>query len=167
MERARSRRVSAGASKHSSSGSELTCSACAVFGGTYILGASAEIKRLEVDGSGIELELPCHPRPVKASHIIAAPQHLLESLRPSTASESRVARCIALVNGLPPALMRELTEQPEDSDDKLEEDDTAVIIFPPESADGHVVRGLIMGEGTGSCPAGQCKLQNGPLVDAR
>ena len=140
--------------------------ACAVFGGTYVLGASAEIKRLVITDTGVELELPCHPRPVKASRIIATPQHLPGHQSSSTKSVSSIARCIALLEGLPPALKRERPLDEDGPDDKAEADDTAVVIFPPESADGHVVRGFMMGEGTGSCPAGQCECQECRVVDA-
>jgi len=157
--RGRSRRGSAGGFLFWQYRLRLTSRACAVFGGTYVLGASADIKRWEIKDSGVELELPCHPRRVKASHLIAAAQHIPDALRPETLSEARIACCIAILDGLPPALKRERPESAEDgSEDKAEEDDTAVIIFPPDSADGHVVRGFMMGEGTGSCPAGQCEL---------
>jgi hypothetical protein len=69
-------------------------------------------------------------------------------------SEGNVtAHCIALLPSLPESLRRPKTE-PVDGEEEGE-DDTAVIVFPPTDNQG-LVRALVMGEGTGSCPAGQC-----------
>lgn len=46
----------------------------------------------------------------------------------------------------------------EDGEEESSEDDTAIFLFPPTTEGSSVVRGLLMGEGTGSCPAGQCEL---------
>jgi hypothetical protein len=65
-----------------------------------------------------------------------------------------MAHCIALLPSLPASLRRPQTE-PVDGEEEGE-DDTAVIVFPPTETQG-LVRALVMGEGTGSCPAGQCE----------
>jgi len=56
---------------------------------------------------------------------------------------------------LPESLRRPRAESTEEEEEG--EDDTAVIVFPPTENHG-LVRALVMGEGTGSCPAGQCTL---------
>lgn len=77
----------------------------------------------------------------------------------------RTAHCISLLDELPEALRRPVKQTSEDpangqEEEEGAEDDTAVVVFPPspESEGGKVVKALMMGEGTGSCPAGQCKL---------
>lgn len=134
-------------------------SACAVKGGTYILGEQAEVESIEVTPNGedrkrISIKLPCHPRPITAEHLISTPDHIPPSLlpTPSEGSERITAHCIAILPGLPFILQR----RSDFGDGERAEDDTAVILFPPEGNMG-LVRGLIMGEGTGSCPAGQCE----------
>jgi len=62
------------------------------------------------------------------------------------------AHCIALLTSLPESLRRPQLAEPTEEEG---EDDTAVIVFPPTDDHG-LVRALVMGEGTGSCPAGQC-----------
>jgi RAB protein geranylgeranyltransferase component A len=57
------------------------------------------------------------------------------------------------VDKLPASLRREQGE-----DGELDQDDTAVVVFPPAEGSKAVVRVLMMGEGTGSCPSGQCEL---------
>jgi hypothetical protein len=79
------------------------------------------------------------------------PDHLT---RPSAFKSKVTAHCIALLPSLPESLRRPKKESTEE-DGEEGEDDTAVIVFPP-TADSRLVRALVMGEGTGSCPAGQC-----------
>jgi len=115
----------------------------------------------------VELQLPCHPRPVTASHLISSPNHLPKAQRPASSGEKSIARCIAVLAGLPPSLRKpkptegtegaDEAQSAEEADDPAGEDDTAIIIFPPTGEGSSVVRALFMGEGTGSCPAGQCK----------
>ena len=62
------------------------------------------------------------------------------------------AHCIALLTSLPESLRRPKIAEPTEEEG---EDDTAVIVFQPTDDHG-LVRALVMGEGTGSCPAGQC-----------
>ncbi|WWD16550.1 hypothetical protein CI109_100977 [Kwoniella shandongensis] len=148
------------------------CRACAVFGGTYILGSSAKPESIETSDTGVTVKIPSHPRPVTASHLISSPNHLPPSISINSASssssssgESKVtANCVAVLSSLPKALRRRKPVQPEDEVEKSEEgeedskdeenDDTAVILFPPEG-EGSLVRAFVMGEGTGSCPPGQ------------
>lgn len=73
---------------------------------------------------------------------------------------------------MPEALRRPKKAQDEEEEmgqdeDETGEDDTAVIVFPPLPQDvGPVVRAFMMGEGTGSCPSGQCKLfRSGPFKE--
>ena len=140
--------------------------ACAVFGGTYVLGSDSILESIELDGeSGVTMKLPCHPRPITAKHLITSPGHLPSSLVPNgdTASTGtrRTAHCIAILPSRPevllkPAVIKE--ESNEEDNEEAGEDDTAVIVFPPTEDEAAVVRALLMGEGTGSCPAGQCRL---------
>ena len=115
----------------------------------------------------VELQLPCHPRPVVASHLISSPIHLPEAQRPASSGEKSIARCIAVLDGLPPSLRNpkstegtegaDEAQSTEEAEDSPSEDDTAIVLFPPSGEGSSVVRALFMGEGTGSCPAGQCK----------
>lgn len=108
----------------------------------------------EQGGSGVKMKIPCHPRPITARHLISSPDHLPKALY-AQASENDVltmACCIAVVSLLPLGLRHESAEEGAEQ----EEDDTAIIVFPSEN-NGQLVRALITGEGTGSCPSGQCK----------
>lgn len=111
------------------------------------------------EGSGVRLKLPCHPRPVTAKHLIASPDHLPTSLLSPVVTEERrtTVDCIAVLSSLPEAIKRRPPVKSDDDEEGAEEkDDTAVVLFPPE--DGRqLVRALITGEGTGSCPSGQCR----------
>lgn len=135
--------------------------ACAVKGGTYVLGAQAEIESMSLDedantDSPISIKLQCHPRPISAKRVISTRDHLPPPLLPTSSTVKRkriTAHCVAVLSALPALLRRSEAEDVE----KANEDDTAVILFPPEG-DAGLVRGLLMGEGTGSCPAGQCEL---------
>jgi len=130
-------------------------SACAVFGGTYVLGKESIPEIITVNDDSVTLKIPCHPRPITAKHLVTSPDHLPPDIRPQPkSSEGKTAHCIALLSALPESLRRPKTE-PVDAEEEGE-DDTAVIIFPPTESQG-LVRALVMGEGTGSCPAGQCK----------
>ncbi|ORX33686.1 putative rab escort protein [Kockovaella imperatae] len=130
------------------------CRACAVYGGTYVLGPSARMTDLHVDDK-VTFSIPCHPRPVIAKRIISAPDLLAPLLKEPGPSERVLgAHCIAILSSLPAALAKDRALGEENDNEGIEQDDTAMIIFPP--VDGKpVVRGLLMGEGTGSCPAGQ------------
>lgn len=132
-----------------------------MFGGTYVLGPSAKPTSIKTSSSsGVEVSIPCHPRPVTAKHIISRADHLPKTLRrEATWSEIRIASCIAVVDELPAALRREQGE-----DGESDQDDTAVVVFPPAEGSKAVVRVLMMGEGTGSCPSGQCELARCPGV---
>ncbi|OCF44472.1 rab escort protein [Kwoniella heveanensis CBS 569] len=102
------------------------CRACAVFGGTYVLGPSALPSSIEQTSDGLSLQVPCHPRPVHAAHLISAPNHLPPDfvslpLAPSSAvpespsrsvqeessaSTSTAAHCVAITAIVPEALRR-------------------------------------------------------------
>ncbi|WVQ79147.1 hypothetical protein IAT38_001243 [Cryptococcus sp. DSM 104549] len=136
------------------------CRACAVFGGTYVLGESAIPESIEASGDrGITFKLPCHPRPVTASHLIASSRHIPSSfLTPPASSETSVtSHCVAIVSSLPEALQRKkapVQEGEEGTEEEVVNDDTAVVVFPPEG-DSPLVRCFVMAYGTGSCPSGQ------------
>ena len=131
-------------------------SACAVFGGTYVLGKESIPESMTVNDDSVTIKIPCHPRPITAKHMVTSPDHLPPDIRPQPESSGGTitAHCIALLDSLPEALRRPKAESTEGEEEG--EDDTAVIIFPPTESQG-LVRALVMGEGTGSCPAGQCK----------
>ncbi|WRT65664.1 uncharacterized protein IL334_002609 [Kwoniella shivajii] len=133
------------------------CRACAVFGGTYVLGPTAAPTSIETTPDGVLIQIPCHPRPVTASHLVSAPIHLPPSLLTCSntdTKETTSSNCIAITATLPEALRRRSLSVEEDDEEKPEpeNDDTAVIVFPREE---NAVRAYINGEGTGSCPAGQ------------
>lgn len=113
------------------------------------------------DEGGVRLKLPCHPRTITAKYLITSSGHLPSHLLPGPSSSSkRTAHCIAILPKRPDVLFKPKIVQEEASEDDEEEvgeDDTAVIVFPPTSEDGSVVRAFMMGEGTGSCPNGQCR----------
>ncbi|WVF67173.1 hypothetical protein IAT40_001919 [Kwoniella sp. CBS 6097] len=108
------------------------CRACAVFGGTYVLGPSAIPTSIEQTADGISLQIPCHPRPVTASHLISLPNHLPPNLASSAAggaepavqpeqaptdaesSTSTTAHCIAISSTTPEALRRSSAKVPEE-----------------------------------------------------
>jgi hypothetical protein len=48
-----------------------------------------------------------------------------------------------------------LSRPADDEADDADADDTAVLILPPREQSAPLIRALLMGEGTGSCPAGQ------------
>ena len=140
------------------------CRACAVFGGTYVLGESARPRSIKLDDTSdkLILDLPCHPRPVTANHIVSSAEHIPSSIVPDK-REGVVhrAHCIAVLSSLPPVFTKRGGVS-EGEGEEMEEDDTAVVIFPPVD-DLPVVRALLMGEGTGSCPAGQCQYLAWPV----
>lgn len=136
-----------------------------MFGGTYVLGADSTPESIEVkDGPDptVQLKIPCHPRVITARHLIASSDHLPRDIAPQTSlqPDRRIARCIAVVDDLPAALRQSQQQQSETTDegeDDKGEDDTAIVIFPPSpDSDGKAVRAMMNGEGTGSCPSGQC-----------
>ena len=154
-------RVSAGRSTLDYLGAALIGRrACAVYGGTYVLGSMAKPSDITVESEGVKLSLPCHPRPITARHVVAAPDQLPSNLYPSSPSRTVYrAQCIAILTSLPPVFKRQRTAETEEAEGdqgEKEEDDTAGVLFPP--VDGRpAIRALLMGEGTGSCPPGQCK----------
>lgn len=126
-----------------------------------MLGPESIPESIEVeDGGSVSLKLPCHPRTITAKHLVTSPSHLPSHLVPTgTSSSSRTtAHCIAILSERPDVLRRpEVVREEVPDDEEVGEDDTAVIAFPPTSDDETVVRALMMGEGTGSCPNGQCE----------
>lgn len=137
--------------------------ACAVFGGTYVLGKESILESMEIEHEAeypVKLKIPCHPRTINAKHLVSSPDHVPPHLRRSAAGNVRraTAHCIALLPALPTQLKRfqkDNSDGVDGDEDEEGQDDTAIIVFPP-SGDQGLVRALIMGEGTGSCPAGQC-----------
>ncbi|KAK6907311.1 rab escort protein [Kwoniella mangroviensis CBS 10435] len=139
------------------------CRACAVFGGTYILGPSAKPTSLSTSSEGVTLDIPCHPRPVTGRYLISSPNHIPQILFGTTPSGDpdeghHIAHCIAVTRTLPEALRRkpissQETIEQEQEQEQVENDDTSLIVFPTEN--GGVVRCYVNGEGTGSCPPGQ------------
>lgn len=143
-----------------------------------MLGDQAVATSIQIhEEQGVELRLPCHPRPITTKHLIASYDHLPLSLQPKpeplksgrSHAGTRMAHCIAILPSLPDSLKRKRGENPENPENPdseaeesqepksdVEQDDTAVILFPPEGEVG-LVRALLMGEGTGSCPSGQCE----------
>lgn len=142
--------------------------ACAVFGGTYVLGPESIPENMELeDGAegSVRFKLPCHPRTITAKHLITSSGHLAPNLIPNEkeapSNRRRTAHCIAILSERPDILRRPETvkaDADDDDEDETGEDDTAITVFPPVSEEGGpVVRALMMGEGTGSCPPGQCE----------
>ena len=134
--------------------------ACAVFGGTYVLGATAELDMVQPCVDGLTIKIPCHPRPVKASHLISAPDHVPKFISSPKSNQDYVvtAQCIAITSTLPEVLRhRHLATEKmsKEEEESLGNDDTALVVFPPEN-NKPLVRCIIQGEGTGSCPPGQC-----------
>ena len=134
-------------------------SACAVFGGTYVLGPEAmpEIEAASADSAagddakdqgGVQVKVPAHPTPLRATHLVTSPFFLAKS-QPSGSDKNVTAHVVAVVTSQPGCLKR-----PAKEDEEAEDDDAGVVIFPPTD-NSTLVRALIMGEGTGSCPAGQ------------
>ena len=131
------------------------CRACAVFGGTYVLGPSAKVSDLSFENEKVKMTIPCHPRPVTATHLVASKGHLpiTDTAQQNQGDGSFIASCIAIISSLPQPFKR--SESAKAVGEGVEEDDTALVVFPPEGGRG-VVRALLTGEGTGSCPPGQC-----------
>ena len=127
------------------------------------MGKESIPESMTIEEGSVKLKLPCHPRPITAKHLIASPDQLPTDLRgaeSSTHESSLTANCVALLSSLPDALRRPKSKESEEGDaghEEEDEDDTAVVVFPP-TVDKPLVRALVMGEGTGSCPSGQCKL---------
>ncbi|BEJ16852.1 hypothetical protein CspHIS471_0602530 [Cutaneotrichosporon sp. HIS471] len=115
------------------------CRACAVFGGTYILGSEGAPSDIVVD-QGVSLRISAHPTPISATHLVAPPGFLED--KPGVMRTS--AHLIAIT--CQPPVLKSCGEDGVD-------DDTAVLVFPPSK--GPLVRALVMGEGTGSCPRNQ------------
>lgn len=101
----------------------------------------ADIKA-ESDG-GVSVTIPAHPTPLHAAHVITSPGFL--GAKPDGDS-SVTAHAVAILTSQPVCL-----RCPKKEDEESDDDDTAVVIFPGD----RLVRALITGEGTGSCPAGQ------------
>lgn len=137
-------------------------SGCAVYGGTYVLGQFGKPTLIDANDDDVTLSLPCHPRPVTAKHLISSSNHLPPSLLIPKSEPSKrtiTAHSIAIISSLPKVLQRQLpSADDENGRSQLpeENDDTGLIVFPPENGNP-IVRCLINGEGTGSCPSGQCK----------
>ncbi|OWZ50998.1 rab escort protein [Cryptococcus neoformans Tu259-1] len=136
------------------------CRGCAVYGGTYVLGPFGKPTSIDANDDNVTLNLPCHPRPVTAKHLISSSNHLpLSLLTPESELSKRsiMAHSISISSSLPKVLQRKLpSADDENGIGQLpeENDDTGLIVFPPENGNP-TVRCLINGEGTGSCPPEQ------------
>lgn len=136
----------------------LVLRACAVHGGTYVLGNQAQVSDLTASqgSAAATLNIPAHSRPIQARHVVSA----------ATASSANDtdggANYLAILPELPSSLKTLLTRHPSsDDDDSSSEDsvdDVALLVIPPSGERKSVIRCLLMGEGTGSCPAGQSVL---------
>lgn len=98
------------------------------------------------NAGGVQIKVPAHPTPLRTTHLVTSPSFLTKV---SGSDKNVTAHAVAVVTSQPGCLKR-----PTKDEEEVEDDDTGVIIFPP-SAESPLVRALIMGEGTGSCPAGQ------------
>jgi hypothetical protein len=156
--------------------------ACAVHGGTYILGAQSKITDLQLnptesgdsDSHAVSFRIPAHPTPITTDLLISGSQ--LE--HPSTAkdpsdgtsrTQSKQANCVAVLKGIPSSLKAAFATSSGGDDEKDANDDVdatemtqdvLLLVFPPGFAEGKstpAVRALLMGPGTGSCPSGQCE----------
>ncbi|XAO23047.1 hypothetical protein I312_101825 [Cryptococcus bacillisporus CA1280] len=136
------------------------CRGCAVYGGIYVLGQFGKPTLIDANDENVTLKLPCHPRPVTAKYLISSPNHLPSSLLipESEPSISNItAHGIAITSSIPEILQRKLPFTDDESERRQipeENDDTGLIVFPPENGNP-TVRCLINGEGTGSCPSKQ------------
>lgn len=133
-----------------------------MFGGTYVLGpeampevsaptasaAGGESGPDSAKDGGVQVKVPAHPTPLRATHLVTSPAFLPPKAGAPGSDKSVTAHAVAVVTSQPACLKRAAKD-----DEEPEDDDTGVVIFPP--AEGPLVRALIMGEGTGSCPAGQ------------
>ena len=101
----------------------------------------------------MRLKLPCHPREITAKQLISSPDHLSPSLLSTPPENDRLtsAHCIAIVSSPPQGLQPR--KRKEGSEEELE--DAAIVLFPPDEG-AQLVRSLVVGDGTGSCPSGQC-----------
>lgn len=126
-----------------------------MFGGTYVLGPEAmpEVSpaaKDQEDGSKVEVKIPAHPTPLYAKHVITSPA-FLPAKASGSGSPTTMAHAVAVVTSRPACLK---PPAPSNEDEEVDEDDTAVVIFPPTEG-VPLVRAMIHGEGTGSCPSGQ------------
>jgi RAB protein geranylgeranyltransferase component A len=136
-----------------------------VHGGTYILGEQAQpstvvlatSEELALSAKAVSITLPSHPRPVTADHLVANPDYLAAK----SASEDGIgwtAHAICILPSLPRVLQPETQADVDlDEEEQDKSEDAMIVVFPPEG-NQPLVRVLLMGEGTGSCPEGQCKL---------
>lgn len=141
-------------------------SGCAVYGGIYVLGQFGKPTLIDANDEDVTLKLPCHPRPVTAKYLVSSPNHLPPSLLipESEPSISNItAHGIVITSSIPEILQRKLPFTDDENERRQipeENDDTGLIVFPPENGNP-TVRCLINGEGTGSCPSKQCKCAAG------
>lgn len=153
----------------------MTCDfrICAVSGGTYILGreVSSILGVTHADNApAYRLSIEGLDESIEGKFIIASPDYLsvLEQLNPpqttGLAVGEETAYCIAIVTGplITPSTLR--TSDTGNTTHDYETDspllDTALLVFPPDSLSSakatESVHALINGEGTLSCPKGQC-----------
>lgn len=136
------------------------CRACAVHGGTYVLGAAGEPESIGWVDGGVRLKLPCHPTPITAKHLISAADYLPRGSSSGGRSEDnsgRTLHAVVVLPSMPPLLQKRPAPEAEvatSEDEEKAQDDTAVIIFPP-AAGLPLIRAFITGDGSGSCPSGQ------------
>lgn len=146
---------------------------CAVSGGTYILGREvstiSSVKHTDNEPA-YRVSIEGLDESIHGKMIIASSDYLsvLEQLNPpqtpGSALEDETAYCIAIITG---PLLTLLTSGSSDADNTTHDNetvslllDTALLVFPPNSLSSakvtESVHVLINGEGTLSCPKGQC-----------
>jgi RAB protein geranylgeranyltransferase component A len=169
--------------------SSVWCRLSAVHGSIYIL--SHPITSIDFPSSDDASSAQTHPislqikgftHPILASHLIASPDYLPSSSSSSTSATeeskapARVARCIAILDVYPtifplpaaPPPAEDGGEETGQQAEEVEKPDASLLVFPPGSLVAeceHTVQALLVGEGTGSCPRGQCELQGPGRVD--
>ena len=151
---------------------QISCRSCAVHGGTYILGRPIKsIVSVSTDEArpNFIIEIEGISQGFAASTVVLSQYHpqlsiqgmlnVDSSLPYSTSGSSRsLARCIAIVDG---PVVFPTSNVPEVSN-PANVIDTFAVVFPPGSL-GEVgklknaVTAMVTGEGTFSCPKGQCK----------
>ena len=154
------------------------CRAAAVKGAMYIL--DHQVKRLErTDAGSWQLEIEGIDQQVTADNLVASDE-MLQSLLPTPVSteETQIEDQTDIIRGLlvldRPIDFETATRDPAASDTNASDGvtnqvtsetdeqppETGLLVFPPGSLAGsntHTALALMMGEGTFSCPKGQCK----------
>lgn len=109
-----------------------------------------------MSAKAVSITLHSHPRPLTADHLVANPDYIQPDSDAVNGGHT-TAHAIAILPSLPPMLLQESKEDVDlDEEEEDKNEDAMIVVFPPED-DKPLVRALLMGEGTGSCPGGQCE----------